>query len=573
MIFEAAAPWGGPSRACGPGFLKLFNTTSKLMADKIARAIALPGMAAPLRFPSFPALERTAVMSFNAAIPYTLAEPGVNHVMLTRSATFPLWGEVRNPLLGTSTFWGASYEMTVNDATVGGTTWNSSVVDTSAVFWTGGGSGVARPTFTGSTSPIVTRAVIGQDAGLTDVPFVYVPGQSHLTISMAAIGVAFDATVTVEAWTAPGDLTSVSSSSFTFTSVGATSAGAAYPIATNSWFRVKAVALEVGGGAARFAPVVYLGCCCSHTAPVYTPNATFGSWAASATDPSYSYLLPLTLSPEYANSIIPWQATRLNAVAALFTNTTKVLNKEGTALWGRLSPCAVSPWRTVVTDIDQLHPAEKRFMGLENGCYAYNPPSTDLGDFKNYTYRSFYSFGNNPTDSHPVYRLDSTAYVCHGFLTDPDGGTNLAINLDYHLEFRNSSTLFQIGVANQPLEALHTAQLALLKAGFFFQNEDHGGAIGKIISVLSQMHPLLRVVAPIASGILGSSYIAANKRQPMVQATSGQRSGMVSKKKTTKKKQISFKKKSKPKGKTVPNDPRRVASQQLSLSARLPPYK
>lgn len=494
------------------------------MAQQIAKAIACPGKVAPMRFPSFPALERTAVMGFNASIPYSIGA-GDTQVFLSRSATFPIWGE--QAMTGNTSTYGVGYEFTSTEGVATTELQNPTVIDTSGVWWGSNQSGVALPTRTAPGSGI-KRAILGIDGATTDLPFIYAPKDSYLMMSMGKLGVNWEATITFESWVAPGDVQNYGTV-FKLTSGGVDASGSAtHKLTTNVWLRLKGLSLELAGTAGvGVTPVVAVGVSVSSvSAPVFSNSGSYGSWSFPAVGSS-RFLLPLTFSPEYSNSIIPWQSTRLNSVAALFTNTTKVLNKEGTVLWGRVSPARYNPWRTAKTDIDQLHPAEKCFMNLEQGAYVYNPPSTDLADFHNYTYRSYYGTGNGDNDNQPVYRLDSTAYVVQGFFNDPDGDSNFAINCDYHLEFRNSSTLFQIGVASSPLECLHTAQLGLLKAGFFFNNMDHIAVISKIISALGSLHPLLSVAAPIASGILQSSSLALSKKTKTPKPTSGARSGIV----------------------------------------------
>lgn len=491
------------------------------MAQLIAKTIALPGSKPPIRFPHYPALERTAVMSFNASIPFSVTDVST-HVMLTRSPIFPLWGDQSFSL---PLYYGATYSLANTEGAGATTVYNIPVVDCSGAFWGDSSSGVGTPELAGSVSSAVKKPVFGIDSGLTDVPYVYFPAGSQMLFSVGNAGVAAEATATIEAWVGPGDGQSTNYVIKANTAATTASMGATMLVTTNSWLRVKCVSLELASQVLSFTPIVSFGCARGAT-PTYTRNNTFGKWTFGAPDsPTTTAFFPLHFNPEYDTSLAPFRNTRLNAVAALFTNTTKVMNKEGTALWGRLAPTRTNPWRVTKDDIQQIHPAEKSFMGLEQGCYAYNPPSTDLNDFANQTFRSYYAVNDSADNNQPVYRLESTAMVCHGFFNDPDGGTSLAINLDYHIEFKTSSTMFQIGVSNLPLEALHQAQVGLLKAGFFFSNWDHTEMIKKIISAVGSLHPLLSVAAPLAHGLLQSSSLASRRTRP-TKATSAAASGI-----------------------------------------------
>lgn len=468
-------------------------------------------------------------MGFNASIPYTVGA-GDTHVFMARSPVYPLWGQREGYASGaySAQCYGVSYELTSLEdgpAVVNSTIEPYAVTGTWCNAHTTGNS---TPAVTPGAVDVIPKPLIGIDSGTGDLPWVYVPKASWILLSIGNFGspTGVETTVTLERWVAPGEVQGFTFR-FSLDAAGNSSGGNTFVSTDNQWLRVKAVAMEAGNITVPVGPVVSLGAAVSLAPPTYTANTTFGTWSPGLVTPTERFLLPLTFSPEYDNSIIPWQSTRLNAVAALFTNTTKVLNKEGTVLWGRLSPSHTAPWKVTKSQIDSIHPAEKAFLNLEQGTYAYNPPSTDLTDFKNHTYASTYTKTNSSSDNIPVYRLDSTAYVCHAFFSDPDGGTSLAINCDYHVEFRNSSTLFQIGIAAFPIEALHMAQLALIRAGFFYSNSEHTGLISKIISGLASLHPLLSVAAPLASGLLTSSSIAVSKRSRAPRPTAATRNGML----------------------------------------------
>lgn len=495
------------------------------MAQQLAKAIAVPAHTTPQRFPSFPALERTAVMGFNAnttlAVASTASSSNVNRVMLCRSAFYPLWYNTQGTAGSNGTSWGITYQTSYLEATATPQTWDTTVIAVSGM-WSKSYSEGEYPATTKTPLAGTDNGVFGVDEMTGPLPWVYVPVNSSAIVSVSKFGTPFEATVTLEWWNGPGTVETFGSS-WSMDSSGADQpAGKAISFGQNTWVRAKVVALTTNTN--LNVPIqVSVGVATGNVSPIFTASGTSGVWGPSQYGATDYMFVPATCSSEWSNSILPWKAARLTAVAALFTNTTKVLNKEGTALWGRIGPNVKEPYNITESDLATLHPAEKSYMGLEKGCYAYNPPSEDLAEFRNYTYRSLFGTTNV---AFPIHRLDDRAYICHGVFSDPDGGTTLAVNLDWHIEFRTSSTLFQIGVSTTPLENLHTAQIALLKAGFFFSNDMHAGIISKIIGALGTLHPLLRVAAPLASGLLSASSLAVGRKTKTIQATTARSVGL-----------------------------------------------
>lgn len=533
------------------------------MAQQLAKAIAVPGRTPPQRFPSFPALERTAVMGFNAnsalTVTSTATNPDANKVMLTRSAFFPLWGSLSVTSTSSAPSWGLCYQTSYIEATTGAQTWDATATAISGA-WSKTTTVGPVPEFPNATLGSCDYGVFGIDSGTGTLPWVYIPGKSYVLISLNKSGHPWEANVSLEQWEGPSQV-SAYNTSVNFDSGGVDQAGAKAIYNVNpTWLRLKVLSITTNTNAAiNFH--VSIGASCNVGQPTFVPtggsNPSAGQWTISGTGTNSAFV-PISHSAEWANSILPWKAARLTATAALFTNATKVMNKEGTALWGRLGPSVKNPFLVTRADIATLHPAEKRFMGLEKGCYAYNPPSEDLAEFRNSVYVTSYL---TTTLAFPVYRLDDRAYLCHGFFDDPDGNTTLAVNMDWHIEFRSSSTLFNLGVSSTPLENLHTAQLALLKAGFFFENENHAGVISKIISAIGSLHPLLRVAAPLAAGLLQSSSVAVGRKTRTVQATSARGSGIVTTTKRPPARAPRSRKKTKP------------GTRPRTASARLPPFK
>lgn len=504
-------------------------------AMQIAKTIALPGRNQPMRMPSFPALERTATMAFNAAFALNVPAGGTN-VMLTRQAYYPMWYGTPVTAAANST---GSYGVVLSTTIVPAIGQNSEYtveVAGNYIDYTFGFNGTvtaAKPAVTNAVDNgggyiNFTKPIIGIDSGTAGSEWLYCPSGSYLALSISkGTNIVATGTITVERWQGPGDIEEyiLPGPNITFNILAGNNNAATVPwlMTENAWLRVRSMTITTltDGTAHDFG--VYMGIFLNpNAAPVFTPSGggvpNAGSWAAPAAAASGTYFLPVAVSAEFDNSKIPWCGTRTSALSALFTNTTKVLNKEGTVLWGRLNPNVYDVWNDITqAKLQTLHPAEKAFLGLEEGTYTYAPPSTDLTIFRNHTLKGPSA---TPDVVLPIYRLDNDSMVNAGFFNDPDGGTSLAVNLDWHIEFRTSSTLFNIGVSSLLLESLHAAQIGLLKAGFFYSNVDHVAVMSAIIRAIGSLNPILRVAAPLAKGLLGASSVALSRKSARPRATS-----------------------------------------------------
>lgn len=496
----------------------------------MARAIALPGKNRPMRFPSYPALERTATMGFNATTTIsvgnssTLGKPTKG--VLMRQATYPFWWETRYS--GASMYgvtWRAEYKsegaaMFSTFETIPGPLrhYNPSVA------YTADASTVGVNYAAIATQPSTfDYPLIGVDLGTGSQEWVWAPTGSniHMILTRSISGVSMDGGFSLEEWDSPGQYSL--RGQYSAVAVGGDRSIVASVAGRNTWVRIKSVSayisdsinetldisLMVGFGTFSFSNS-------TTSAPTFTATATPGV--------TITPLVPFAVPKEFVNSKLPWYSTRTTAAAVLLTNTTKVLNKEGTFLWGRIAPSVTSVWDVNESYINGLHPAEKAFLPMEAGTYSFCPPSTDLAEFWDYSSNSTYAAAV------PVVRLDNGSLCNVVFATDTDGGTSLSMNVDWHIEFRTSSTLFDIGLCNAPIEALHSAQLAVVKAGFFYDNFDHVAIINSIVKAFASIHPLLHLAAPMARGLMGAassaSTMLSRKTKPPA-ATSARRSGIV----------------------------------------------
>lgn len=461
----------------------------------LSRAMALPHEYAPTRFPSFPALERTAVMGFNTPFGYTVSNTAGQRGFLSRQAAYPLWLEN----LETQTW---SY-MIVYDEDMR-LTQNGNYQTDQFITRTYVGDVVRtglNPGISASGRPRCGYPVLGLDSTQCPQTWFYAPagGWIYVNVVYSSNAPTVDPNITIQLdrWTAPGESFDINFVATNFTA-GSPSIYGWKAINTNDsgWYRVSRI---LGGGVfagialstysvmVTNANTVTVTPPTATLCPLYTVNATFAPC-----------LMPVAAPPEFTNSILPYSSTRTTAAAVLFTNVTKVLNKEGTILGGRLNPATADVFNFSKTLLAAQHPAEKQLLGLETGFYTFCPPSTDLSNFWDYALPVPYS---SPV---PLYRLDNDALVNAFVFDDPDGGTNLAVNLDWHLEFRTTSALWQIALSTIPIEVLHQAQLSLVSAGFFFQNETHESVLKRVMPVLksaaaslmpalANMNPLTKV--------------------------------------------------------------------------------
>lgn len=511
----------------------------------IARGIALPGESKPQRYPSFPALERTAVMGFNAPLSYAPKCATPFKVMLCRQAAYPLWA--------TQAFTGCFSYSASWKCDLGSSSGNQeSTVSPGPIAYT---SGTVPHLLAGSkyfprndaTTALPARGpFLGTDLASGPLEWIYAP-----IGSLACISINFenppdfndDVQMVVESWSSTGQFSSNS------IKVDAPVGGGGCVIASllgyGSFLRVSRFTL-LSNLNSDYMPTINI-MVTNATVATFTQDpapGNFGKWALSV--PTPLVFLPLSYPAEFDHSELPWQGTRVTAVSALFTNVSQLLNKDGTVLWGRVSPTSTNPFLVVESDITNLHPAEKAFLALEQGTYTYVAPSTDMADFWDYTVNSTNLLASYPDAKiqplPPLYRLDNTSLVNIAFFSDPSATTALAVNLDWHIEFRTTSALFQVGLSTVTLEAFHQAQLLLANHSYFYNNSNHVALLRRITQIVRTVlrTPLVRSYLgnPIVEAITSRPKRISNRTKVSVPkpaahkppATSAQGSGIVKKK-------------------------------------------
>lgn len=222
---------------------------------------------------------------------------------------------------------------------------------------------------------------------------------------------------------------------------------------------------------------------------------------------------------EWATSNLPYVRTRATATAALFTNVTAVLAKEGTVLAARVKQSVTEFHSFNANDINSVHPRFRYFGPLEKGLYTFTTPSSQDSDFADCQYPlPCYLTGTRFAAFRPLFQFGKVGVYNAIIFTDMatnSVGTNLAVSLYTHLEFETVSSLFTPGVSTYTLEQLHAAEVALLSFGHFHENPAHWAAIrAAAVAALRVVGPMVApIVARVGQNLLdrGVKYLTGNK--------------------------------------------------------------
>lgn len=520
----------------------------------LVQTIALPNRHAPQRYPSFPALDRTAVMSFS--VPSTVQVPSATtyEIMLSRQPAWPAWApQTFTSMVQTTTY----YNEPVTSS--GQATYSSEIPGNLFSWYTGNATGNDAPRFTNAVRTF-SYPIIGQDVHPTRV-YTYVPPGANFYISVGSASAtawtnAQAMRVTYLVWTGPG--TDGGENSVVVNIAAGANGGmsASIPNSTASWVCPIQV---YGTQTAGTTPSITMATSIIWATDVVTftnQAGTMGTLTVGANP--LTLFMPLVAPAEFANSALPWSDTRVTATSLLATNVTQVLNKGGTVLCGRVSPAVFNPFLVTPTYVNALHPAEKAFLPLESGFYTFVPPSQDMLTFSNHTLPQYgvqLSSNTIPAPS-PLYNLASTSLVHFMFITSATAAETMAVTVDWHLEFKTSSALFQIGVSPYSLEAMHQAQLTLARAPLFLSNFNHLAVLGA-----------LRV---IGGGLMKAAKFGLNLLDPSLVRNAKQVYRRVTQGPTTRRPRTTVQTTTARRSGMLGNSPETAASQQMALS-QLPP--
>lgn len=422
-----------------------------------------------MRFPSFPNVERTAVLDFS--VPTTWSAAGAStavKMMLTRQAVFPLWADQTS-----SSQWayGVSYGLK-NQIAAAYTIDDSPTNDELA-----GARFTSLPastTYVGCSAGALNGILpIAQDFSVGPKPFIWIPINSSVYFVGTTNGVVTAATsgsplVGVQIWQAPGevqDKTVTCSKNTVGTNMGDFWAGVDATALSSAqaggfWLRVMDYRCNVPSNPFCIEVIVV-----NRGALVVTPSPTAQPTVTVPTAGVMAFL-PFVSAPDYSVTSVPWNSTRVTACSLTMQNIGQVLNKSGTFLCGRVNPQQMNPWTCTRSEVSNLHPAEKRQLSAETGLYTYVAPSTDLADYWDYVIPVVNTFPPVPRAPATV-RLDNTSYAHVIFFDDPVAAS-FSMAATWHVEFRTRSTLWPISVSTLKLEALHGALIELHRQGYFF---------------------------------------------------------------------------------------------------------
>lgn len=501
----------------------------------LARQIALPGEHAPLRFPSFPSLDRTAVIGFNQPTTLDLPAAASVGVMQFRQAVYPTWAEVSN-----------QHYFTVVDARLDRVGSRAIAADAAVIFnpapaYIGATADGRARTGTlpgvGALGTYLKYPLIGADRGCPGLEFAYVPNGGDVNVVVTCdVSVTADVlcVVSLDRWMSPGESAEQFQIAVTVPNLNRGGiGGTAISSLLGGWYRVRSCSM-ICSGTTPASENWTVSLCCSTAGATYVPQISDRGTVSFLTyAPGERHMLPIVAATEFQSSPIPWYATRVTASALLGTNVSQVLNKGGTILGGRFSPAQQNAWQASYAQIANLHPAEKAYLPLESGVYTYCPPSTDLVFFHDYTLNT----GGGAPDA-PLFRLDNDSLYNKMYITATAVAETLACTSSWHLEFRTNSALFQIGMCGMTMEALHSAQLVLAETGFFFENPEHDGMLETVIRTAKKYVPQsVGIVNPAAGKMLQSLVSKMSNSQTVKPrngpskppATSAESSGMTKK--------------------------------------------
>lgn len=211
-------------------------------------------------------------------------------------------------------------------------------------------------------------------------------------------------------------------------------------------------------------------------------------------------LWPRSPPLEMTNSTL-FEAVRATSTACLFTNVTSVMNKEGTASAARVCTkdfpaLDATRWE----GFQSVNPKERYFGALEKGLYAFTLPDSASEKFRDGLLWADHGLVINGQQHYsklnvPIVHIEHLAYATCIRFSDPSDSTptSLAITLDRHIEFRTTSRIFATGYSTYQLEAYHTAQMALARLGTISENPTH------IANLAIAVARALRAVAPIVT--------------------------------------------------------------------------
>lgn len=410
--------------------------------QQLARYFEHPQAHRPQRLPTYPGTERTSVLAYNSPYTWTTAANTDYRLALYPQPTYPLWADVAS--VGTETavvsFLCPIIASSAPAQTSGPMNLNS---------WTMGASAAPVGYITpvaGATSFSTAVPVVGFDSTVGDLPFVYVPPGAILGLyvsQLAPSGSNKGIAVEFETWVSPGemsvqitiasDLLTIATGNVVSNMVTATN------LSGNIWVRPKVITVNASDASvSEFVNmVVTMG------TPTITQSTTLTASPVSiASRASQKMFVPVVSTTDMTATPYPWSDTRLVAASVTATNVTSVLNKGGTFTAARLVPTVDNPYSFAATDLVLKTTQEKLYGPAELGWHTFVAPAGTTPTFDDYIYSQCGSSNASATGM-PMMNLGSFAYVNAMLVNTPQASTFACI-VEWHIEFRNSRTLFPV---------------------------------------------------------------------------------------------------------------------------------
>lgn len=440
--------------------------------NTILNSLVAPELHDPVRLPTYPVIERTSVLGFNVPASLELQD-NTTRVLVTRQPVYPFWADQTVAGFFQAATWRSALLPAIGPA--GPSLLNVDFMDPIETAFTGnqtaGTSSNPGPGVTGTlgTLPYTgTTPIMGQ---CDTRNYIYIPANHFGGVLFGAYQsvniVAINATITL--------VERINDEDVKFTVTGSITAGktagfsALLTSTRDRW--VSVLDMELQGASSItvqesfFVTVTAMGA----LSVSYADSTVAGNHGTiNVTPGEITGLFPISMAPDISVTQLPWRFCRTTAAAASLTNVSTILAKSGSILAGRVDPSRFWPFAITRSQVANLHKADKCVSSLQTGFYTYVPPSTDVASFTDYL-----TFTERTGAFLPVYRLDNTA-ICHVlFLSNLAADKqNVSLSLSWHIEFRNTSTLFPLGVSKTTLELMHQTQLKMMTMGFFHTNSN-----------------------------------------------------------------------------------------------------
>lgn len=421
------------------------------------RYIQYPGTTPSMRLPTYPAVDRTALidLELDMTVLAGTANGGVTRGFLTKCPVWPIWWERNfNSTQNSRPLTSISYDTVLRRTTPDESTYYEVNASMIGYFRDGDSSALNGPGFNTMKSNLDTYYPVVGRFDRNNEEWFWCPQGMQLLLT---------------AWfTAASNATFAASSSVSFSidfmnrygesnntvvvtatpTVGHLGAGVQLGWGNgNCWARVVGVTvtnttvgnpgfLNVNVTTVLDGGVVYTYAGSGATAGIWTNPATAGNT-------TQTFLWPLPTMSAFEDSTVPWSSVCCNAAALDVTNTTKFLNREGTLQVGRIpQEIDTNPWSINAGQIGRLNSRDRGFFRADSPLHMFTVPTSVSGKYYDCANRPI--VGDGP---YPVQPLSLSEPLYYIIVTDPDGGTNLSLKLCYSLEFRTSSALYQIGLS------------------------------------------------------------------------------------------------------------------------------